>query len=78
MGLGSGVSRLMKEQMFPAAERGLDNRRSSDSSTSKAITAESIIQNAQSALKSPLQSVKIPVSETSHLGHETFPPRREN
>ena len=50
MGLGSGVSRLMKEEMFPAAERGLDKRWSSDSSTSKAITAEPIGQNAQSSL----------------------------
>ena len=50
MGLGSGVSRLMKEELFPAAERGLDNRWSSDSSTSKAITAASIGQNAQSSL----------------------------
>jgi hypothetical protein len=50
MGLGSGVSRLMKEELFPGAERGLGNRWSSDSSTSKAITVEPIGPNAQSAL----------------------------
>ena len=50
VGLGSGVSRLMKEELFPAAERGLDNRWSSNSNTSKAITEESIGQNAQSSL----------------------------
>ena len=50
MGLASGVSRLMKEEMFPAAKRGLDNCWSSDSSTLKATTVEPIGPNAQSAL----------------------------
>ena len=50
VGLGSGVSRLMKEELFPAAERGLDNRWSSNSNTSKAITDESIGQNARISL----------------------------
>jgi hypothetical protein len=50
MGLGSGVSRLMKDEMFPTAERGLDHCWSSDSSTSKAISVESSGPNAQSAL----------------------------
>ena len=48
--LASGVSSLMKEEMFPAAERGLDNCWSSDSSTLKAIIVEPIGPNAQSAL----------------------------
>ena len=50
MDLASGVSSLMKEEMFPAAERGLDNCWSSDSSTLKAIIVEPIGPNAQSAL----------------------------
>jgi hypothetical protein len=50
MGLVSGVSRLMKEEMFPAAERGLDNCWSSDSSTLQANVVEPIDPNAQSAL----------------------------
>ena len=50
MSLASGVSCLMKEEMFPAAERGLDNCWSSDSSTLKAIIVEPIGPNAQSAL----------------------------
>ena len=37
MDLASSVSRLMKEDMFPPAERGLDHCRSSDSSTLTAI-----------------------------------------
>ena len=47
MDLASGVSSLMKEEMFPAAERGLDNCWSSDSSTLKAIIVEPIGPNAQ-------------------------------
>ena len=50
MDLASGVSSLMKEEMFPAAERGLDNCWSSDSSTLKAIIVEPNGQNVQSAL----------------------------
>ena len=47
MGLASGVNRLMKENMFPAAERGLDNCWSSDSSTLQAIIVEPIAILAQ-------------------------------
>jgi hypothetical protein len=50
MGLGSGVRRLMKDEMFPTAERGLDNCWRSDSSTLKAITVKPIGPNARSAL----------------------------
>ena len=50
MGLASGVSRLMKEEMFSAAERGIDNCWSSDSSTLKAIIVEPNGPNVQSAL----------------------------
>ena len=50
MNLASGVSSLMKEEMFPAAERGLDNCWSSDSSTLKAITVAPTGPNAQSSL----------------------------
>ena len=50
MDLASGVSRLMKEDMLPAAEQGLDSCWSSDSSTLKAIIVGPIGPNAQSAL----------------------------
>ena len=50
MGLGSGVSRLVKEEMLPAAERGLDNCWRSDSSTLKGITVAPIGPNTQSSL----------------------------
>ena len=51
MGLGSGVSRLMKEELFPAAERGLVNQWSSDSSTSHIESNNSRVNwNTQSSL----------------------------
>ena len=50
MDLASSVSGLMKEEMFPAAERGLNSCWSSDSSTLKAIIVGPIGPNAQSAL----------------------------
>ena len=49
MDSASGVSSLMKEEMFPA-ERGLNNCWSSNSSTLQAIIVEPIGPNAQSAL----------------------------
>jgi len=49
MDLASGVSSLMKEEMFPA-ERGLNSCWSSNSSTLQAIIVEPIGPNAQSAL----------------------------